>query len=482
MHERLSAAVATRIRAAHGVPWRHASSLADEIGSVVSLQADGEFCSRRGHSSPFSCAACRVPPYAGLPVTVAGRWASAQFPPAHGRVAHAGAGSIKWGTSVQFRPEPRRRRGGRLPLLLAFLLLIGVSGVLIRGLSSSGPARAPTPQRVSSGPPTVPAQVQTASGTFLQPSTKRLVLTYFYYWYDLPGGVHSMELTDHPIDPNASYKRVSWFTQQLSAMQDAGIDIALASYWGPIEPSSDIGLANMAKAREMLVQQGKQPPSIAMYIDTGAIGQMPLSERDLTNPANQQLVYGMIHKFYTILPRSQWALINGRPVIWLWAAYFDITFDQSFFSYVNSHFSADFGVTPYIVGESSWRYAMKPVNGGAQMDTTDPMPLQAFYEWGASLRGFHDAHGGVAEVGPGYDERLLTGADRQHRYTPRNQGQFYTKNLRAAVASGEPLLAIETWDEFHEATDIADSREYGRKYIQITRHYADLFHAGQTGH
>ncbi|MCY2989379.1 MAG: hypothetical protein NTY19_16105, partial [Planctomycetota bacterium] len=41
------------------------------------------------------------------------------------------------------------------------------------------------------------------------------------------------------------------------------------------------------------------------------------------------------------------------------------------------------------------------------------------------------------------------------------------------------LVHVETWNELHEGTDICQSREYGRKYIDLTREFADQFHAGQ---
>jgi hypothetical protein len=38
------------------------------------------------------------------------------------------------------------------------------------------------------------------------------------------------------------------------------------------------------------------------------------------------------------------------------------------------------------------------------------------------------------------------------------------------------LLAIETWNEFHEATGISDSVEYGRTYIELTRTLVQRYH------
>ena len=37
------------------------------------------------------------------------------------------------------------------------------------------------------------------------------------------------------------------------------------------------------------------------------------------------------------------------------------------------------------------------------------------------------------------------------------------------------LLAVETWNEFSEGTQIAETRQDGRHYIDLTRAYTDLF-------
>ena len=40
-------------------------------------------------------------------------------------------------------------------------------------------------------------------------------------------------------------------------------------------------------------------------------------------------------------------------------------------------------------------------------------------------------------------------------------------------------MILETWNEFHEGTNIAESREHGRQYIELTRKYVDLFKQGK---
>ena len=51
----------------------------------------------------------------------------------------------------------------------------------------------------------------------------------------------------------------------------------------------------------------------------------------------------------------------------------------------------------------------------------------------------------VASAGPGYDERRIPG--RRGTHVDRDGGAYYRENFTAAVQSGRPLVAIETWNE-----------------------------------
>ena len=88
-------------------------------------------------------------------------------------------------------------------------------------------------------------------------------------------------------------------------------------------------------------------------------------------------------------------------MLWMWASWFNISFDQAFFDYVSNHFQTDFGTKPYIVAEASWRFATLTDGSGLKADPDLPIHIDNFYVWGASLNGFNDTGAGVAEVGPG---------------------------------------------------------------------------------
>ncbi|HEY5625573.1 MAG TPA: DUF5010 domain-containing protein [Dehalococcoidia bacterium] len=303
------------------------------------------------------------------------------------------------------------------------------------------------------------------------PSIEPASFAYFYYWYDLPDGPHSGALTQRPAEGEAtSYRHVVWFEKQLFDMTEAGVDNALAIYWADAEPSSDTGLVNMNEAASELESEGIDAPQIGMFIDTGFIGRWPEASRDLRDEENIDRLYDSIRRFYTIVDRDHWALIDGKPVVWLWGAYFNIGFDQSTFDYIYSRFGSDFGVEPYIVAEISW-FHEAPEDG---------ITVDDYYTWGASLLGFEEPIGNIAEVGPGYDERELTGPGRTGRFAERDGGDFYRDAFQGAIDSGRPIVAIETWNEFHEASGVADSVEYGRDYIELTRELVAALKAAVT--
>ena len=104
-----------------------------------------------------------------------------------------------------------------------------------------------------------------------------------------------------------------------------------------------------------------------------------------------------------------------------------------------------------------------------------PIRADDFYSWGASITGYREEGGNIAQIGPGYDERQLNGSDRTGRVARRNNGAFYRQSWEAAIASNNRFVAIETWNEVDEASDIAESIEFGRQYIDLTHEYARKF-------
>ncbi|MFZ0890523.1 MAG: DUF5010 domain-containing protein [Candidatus Binataceae bacterium] len=280
-------------------------------------------------------------------------------------------------------------------------------------------------------------------------------------------------MTDHPANPeHYSYKNPQWYRRELLDVMDAGIDVVLPVYWG--NPADKVtrgplmwsfeGLPPLVAAEKMLLAEGYKPPRIGLFYDTSTLAHNAAGRRvDLSTTDGRAWFYVTIRDFFSEIPPELWATVDGRPFIFLYAAGFAAggTDDPSLIEYVRSRFAEDFGgTTPYIVTENSW---------GIRADSS--------YAWGSALWGLQ-VHG-VASLGPGYDDHAVPG-----RHTPargREDGAFYGRNwerlLKVDPATRPRIVVIETWNEFHEGTDIADSREYGRKYIELTKHYAAMWKA-----
>jgi hypothetical protein len=83
---------------------------------------------------------------------------------------------------------------------------------------------------------------------------------------------------------------------------------------------------------------------------------------------------------------------------------------------------------------------------------------------------------GIDDLGPGYDHSAVPG--RTPLVVKREGGKFYEENWLRFLRRPTPFVMIETWSEFHEGTEICESREYGRQYIDLTRKYTALFKSG----
>ncbi len=306
-----------------------------------------------------------------------------------------------------------------------------------------------------------------------------IVGTTYFYWYDIESKAHIIDhdgtdaLTTHPADMEGiSYKRAAWHRAQLMDMIDGGIDFLMPVYWGVpgrYDGWSFVGLPPLVEAHTALDKEGLTPPAIGMFYDTSILqwngfnGDGSSYHVDLTTEYGQAWFYTAIRDFWSFIPPAKWARIDGRPIVFLYAAAFAGEQDPPRqFQYVKRRFKEDFGVEPFIVKNADWK-------GEAD----------AVYSWGGAVNGpliFRD----TVALGPGYDHSAVPG--RQPLIVERHDGRTYierwTKALQLDTRRRPWMVHVETWNEWHEGTDIAHSREYGRSYIVLTKLFADMWHAG----
>jgi hypothetical protein len=313
-----------------------------------------------------------------------------------------------------------------------------------------------------------PAQPEASRAASFRRGAAVIATTYFY-WYDATTRAHVIDgdgtdaLTDHPPTLEGfSYKNVAWHAGQLADMIAAGIDVVLPVYWGePCSASSwsNQGLPKLIAAREQLLAQGKTPPAIGMFYDTSTLRHNSGHYHvDLTTPAGRLWFYGTIRDFFSLIPPQHRASIDGRPLVLLYSPSFAKKVDEKLLPEVRKMFQTDFGSDVYLVKMSGW-----------------PGQADSEYEWGAALRPrFLDTAG----LGPGYDHSAVPG--REPLVRKREGGRFYCQSWEKLLAmhpTRRPwLVHLETWNELHEGTELCETAEYGRQYIELTRRYAEKFH------
>ncbi len=322
-------------------------------------------------------------------------------------------------------------------------------------------------------------------------SDQPVVATHYFYWYRWPDE-HFFDdtartrsnLRHHfPDDRAVSYESPAWHKQQMQDLMAAGIDVALPVYWGapnqyekPELRFSVHGLPPLVQALDELAKTGRTP-RIGMFYDTStllgghAFRAPGHGNVDLRTDEGKDIFYRTIRDFFCQIPPRHWACIDGRPIVQLYEAAFATGHDQSTLDYVYEHFARDFGGRrPLVVAGPSWSFKADLRTG-----------------WGAALNGpiLPDAgartgalgNAGAVQIGPGYDDAPVPG-----RTTPtrdRLAGGYYTASWLLALQARPQLIIIETWSELHEGTDICETSEDGRYYIEWTRRYSDLFRAGR---
>lgn len=351
-----------------------------------------------------------------------------------------------------------------------------VATTLVLGLSAVATLAAPERAIPPAFGPHINLSAQDFTEAASFKSSERIVGTYYFYWYNAATKEHIVNpqdgsdgLTDHPPTlEDFSYKSVRWHKQQLLDMSAAGIDLLLAVFWGaPSErdPSASLywsyaGLGPLVQAREELLREGRRPPRLGLFYDTSTLQHNRWGLHiDLTTDYGKRWFYATVRDYYSAIPPRHWAMIEGKPIVLLYAAAFARNHDQGFIDYTKAQFKQDFGGRePYLAPQDSWQ---------AKGDNV--------CAWGGAL-GLRNP--GIGELGPGYDDTAVYG--RKPLIARREGGKFYEANWLKFLRRPSNLVMIETWNEFHEGTDICESKEYGRRYLELTRKYADLFKQGWT--
>jgi hypothetical protein len=351
-------------------------------------------------------------------------------------------------------------------------------------LTPGGPARDPGALAWAQPGPYVAPHWIDFSLTSPSPTSRDFVATtYYFYWHDLTDPDRAGRFLGRfhiPPDPaHYAFLLPETHQREFSDMVAAGLDFVLPVYWGepghpgrttgPTAPRywSTEGIPAMVEALDRNQALGLPPLQIGMFYDTTI-----LANADLTTAAGREYFYTNVRDFYSRIPPHYWAAIDRKPIVWLYDTVWVSRFDQSSIDYLSERFANDFGgLRLYVVRESQWQ-------SSKGLEPPKPVTSDALYAWGAAPFGFNTSPElTVAEVGPGFKNTQYCrgGPERNCFDVDREGGLRYERQLQQALASGRHILAVETWNEFSEGTEVQETVETGRQYIELTRRYVDAF-------
>ncbi|MDQ3809091.1 MAG: DUF5010 domain-containing protein [Chloroflexota bacterium] len=390
-------------------------------------------------------------------------------------------------------------RYGAAAVVLALLLAGQEAPAGYPGQSNLVPPGAPTPttayERLTpGGPPRDPGPNDWAvPGPYISPSwsdfslrsfssAQRLATTYYFYWHDLTDPERRARFSGRfhvpPDAANYSFLSSATHRREFSDMLYAGLDFVLPVYWGepghpgrttgPTSPHywSTEGIPAMVEALDTL----GRPLQVGLFYDTTI-----LANADLTTPSGKEYFYVNVRDFYSRIPPYHWAAIDQRPVVWLYDTVWVSRFDQSSIDYLSERFAQDFaGLRLFVVRESQWQ-------NSKGLQPAIPVRGDGLYAWGAAPFGFNASPElTIAQVGPGFKntQYCTGGAERNCFDVDREGGRRYEQQLQQATVSGRQIIAIETWNEFSEGSDIQETLETGRLYLDLTRQHIEAWKAG----
>jgi len=327
----------------------------------------------------------------------------------------------------------------------------------------------------------------------------RLVMSFYHDWYGNPAGPSGQWIHwDHPIwvtstgqeigrhDPNSfvDFNRrdigatnyplkdaydsrdpeiIRW---HIKLAREVGIDVFVVDWWGDAS-SQEVSDVNMKVLMDINEEENLGMKFCILF--DGLWGHPQPPSLDITI---SRLKYA-IRKYGN---RPSYLKVEGLPVIFIYSTevYTANSWSKIFYKIRRDGYSALFFSDAF-----NEEYAN--VFDGLQNYAPPGLfvPNQDFtkaYLNIAQLAKNRREPFGFAVI-PGYDD---TKVRQPGRVVSRENGATYNKTWKAVLSSGCQWALICTWNEWHEGTEIEPSMEYGHYYLELTKHYTQIFKAGRS--
>lgn len=290
-------------------------------------------------------------------------------------------------------------------------------------------------------------------------------------WRHWDGTIPSDELTitNHPI--YGLYDSADPFVIEKHLRQGewAELDSFILSYWGINTPTSDnfINMLEVAKYIDSNL-------SLSLYFETG-MGDLPkLSEDDAVD-----FLYGELKYIYGIMTSDEYKNYiwyeDNKPVLfayvvqWLTSTVWGSVLNQLEKEGISFYLVAD--RPGFLPSYNSLFQATHQYDGYAPV--RDNIVLETNLRLKKNAMRYNQLY--IASVHPGYDD---TNVREGNTPMERQDGDYYGKRWEDAISMNPDWIAIVSWNEWHEGTEIEPSVEHGNKALKQTKNYIEEFKSG----
>jgi hypothetical protein len=299
----------------------------------------------------------------------------------------------------------------------------------------------------------------------------RLVLAFFYPWWDRAGWSNPSLFIDAPVRPYSSDDEDD-LARVMREAKDAGID-ALVVSWAGKDFDGGIDHRRMLRCLAAAQQAGIR---IATLFETTVAN--PRHEDGLADSDTVFRWLADVVDLYSSQP--SYLRVGSRPVVLAYAAQ---RMSQEGWADALSRLRAG-GRDVLMIGEGInatrlgaldglFYYASNLYQGDEIRDFDRVQSL--------SVRTYHLLPNDsgrrriwVATVSPGYDDRQLLDG-RVPRVTDREGGKYYSRQWQSALDMRADWIVVTSWNEWLENTQVEPSVRYGALYTHLTRLWSAHF-------
>ncbi|MDQ6876431.1 MAG: glycoside hydrolase family 99-like domain-containing protein [Candidatus Dormibacteraeota bacterium] len=298
---------------------------------------------------------------------------------------------------------------------------------------------------------------------FVTVAAPKLVVAAYFPWYGTPSGptghwVHwkdgngNVLVKDHPPYMYDSREPAA-INAELSAANLFGINAFAVSWWG-VGSNED---GNLKILLDTAASTNSPVKLAAQFETTGLAG---LGTSGVISQLAALMTSYSSHRSYLT--------VNGRPVVFIYnpAA---LTSDYSQWAAILANPAIASFNAMYIVDSFSDQaaavfdglYTFAPFGPSYPYD---PIALYNKYQSASAVAKAHNKVF-VPAVSPGFDDSVIRAPSM---IIPRTNHETYVGTWYIALSAQPDWVFIDSWNEWHEATELEPSSEYGTDYLYLT--------------